>query len=123
MLYLSLTQNYAKREMDIHHEKIRFNLKNDDAIEKHMRLVSNRVKVLKEMYVLPPLFLWINILTTCIPRNNFEHTVFILHTHSDDTRGDLFYTCGDKGKKSLSIDIESVSLNFKVSLRKPIDGS
>jgi hypothetical protein len=41
MLYLSLAPNYIS-------EKIRFDLKNDTAVRKHIKAVSERVKAMKK---------------------------------------------------------------------------
>ena len=48
MLYLSLYQNYLKKE-DLHHERIQFDLKNEKAREKHAEYVSERLRELKRM--------------------------------------------------------------------------
>ena len=43
-------------------------------------------------------------------RKRFTHAVVILHTHSDEDTGDLFYTSGGgKEKSPLGIPIETVS--------------
>ena len=45
-----------------------------------------------------------------ITRNDFDHVVFILHTHSDDTTGALWYTSkSDEWEVPLSTPMESVS--------------
>jgi len=48
MLYLSLFQNYIKRE-DLHFERITFDLKNERVREDHPKYVSDRVRELKRM--------------------------------------------------------------------------
>ena len=67
MLYMSLTPNYLKNKEDIHLEKIRFNLKNEDAILDHIQHVSDRVKELKKMYVISPLFFQLTNLSDILP--------------------------------------------------------
>jgi hypothetical protein len=59
-----------------------------------------------------------------IPRNEFEWAIFVLHTHSDDNTGDLFYTSCDAEKKTaLSTGIEDVSFPFKTPWSRFIDKS
>jgi len=53
LLFLSLSQNYINKKKDLHHEFIRFDLKNEEAIKEHVKMVSARVKALKEMCVFP----------------------------------------------------------------------
>jgi hypothetical protein len=48
--------------------------------------------------------------TTLISRGGFDHAIFILHTHSDDTTGDLVYTSRDDVTKTpLSQEVGPVS--------------
>lgn len=66
-------------------------------------------------------FGFINLLYACITSNEFDHTVVIIHTHSDDITGDLFFTSQDEKEKTpLSTGIESVSLPSRVPLAKLI---
>jgi hypothetical protein len=48
MLYLSLAPNYIGEKTRLLHEKIRFDLKNDTAVQKHIKAVSERVKAMKK---------------------------------------------------------------------------
>jgi hypothetical protein len=48
MLYLSLFPNYINKR-DLHFEQIRFDLKNDKAIQDHMDEVSKKVGELRKM--------------------------------------------------------------------------
>jgi hypothetical protein len=112
MLYMSLVPNYVLcNRKSIHHERISFDLKNETAIGKHVDSVSAIVRKLKKKCVFFYLLdLYIHILTMPISRNNFTHTIVIVHTHSDDTTGDLFYTSNsDQEKTALGVQIEPVS--------------
>ena len=56
MLLLSLASNYAPgNRSNIHHEKISFDLKNDNTILQHKHSVSRTVQKLKDMCVFRPL--------------------------------------------------------------------
>jgi len=55
MLHLSLLPNYTSAA-DLHHETIRFDIKNDEAFCKHGAFVSDRVGKLKAMCVSPVRF-------------------------------------------------------------------
>lgn len=73
------------------------------------------------------------ILTMPALRNTFDHVVVIVHTHSDDERGDLFITSkSDEYQTPLSATIEyvgnqltlqrkanTISSFFRLSLAKP----
>lgn len=107
MLYLSLFPNYVKKG-DLHHEKISFDLKNEQATSVHIASMPKRVRALKKLcvfFVLPLVHKFI----TLINRNTFDHAVVIIHTHSDDTAGTLFYTSNsEEGGTPLSTGIKSV---------------
>lgn len=63
---------------------------------------------------LPPIQRDISVNAYC-NRSDYDHAVVIVHTHSDDTRGDLFYTStGGPNKGPLATTIDSVSLPFTV---------
>ena len=69
-----------------------------------------------------PLLSSANRLIIPTPRNDFNHVVLILHTHSDNTTGDLFYTSkADQGGMPLSTDIAGVSLISKAPHSKLTD--
>jgi len=112
MLYLSLAPNYINdNRKNIHHECIRFNLKNQKVINNHGRSVLRKLKAMQKMYLPPFLpYLCYNVLTPLISRNSFDHAVVIIHTHSDDTTGDLFFTSkDDKTGTPLATPIGQVS--------------
>lgn len=117
MLHLSLVSNYpSEKRGDLHHEVIRFNLHNDKAIGEHQAFVKKRVGELRKMQVFLLLsHLHADLLTVLISRNDFDHAVVIVHTHSDDGRGDLFFTSmDDNHKMPLAATVESVSLPLEV---------
>ena len=68
------------------------------------------------------LFLWAMCLIIYATRNNFDHVVFILHTHSDNDSGALFYTSkSDEDGTPLSTDIVGVSFSEGSSASSPTD--
>ncbi|KAF9779910.1 hypothetical protein BJ322DRAFT_1024319 [Thelephora terrestris] len=91
MLFMSLVSNYTREHKgNIHHEKILFDLNNDEAQKQHEASMVKRVQRLRKM-------------------NTFDHVVVIVHTHSDDERGDLFITSkSDEYQTPLSATIEYV---------------
>ena len=117
ILSMSLSSNYVYLE-DLHYKKIRFDLKNSEAIQSHMNYMSEKVEELKRMYVLSsPLCPQVKKLIALIFRNNFDHVIVVVHTHSDDSTGDLFYTSkGGVGETTLSDGIESVGFSFQHAL-------
>jgi hypothetical protein len=50
MLYLSLIPNYTGKAKNLHHQRIRFDLKNGAAISKHIDSVKALAKKLQKMY-------------------------------------------------------------------------
>lgn len=52
ILSMSLSSNYIYIE-DLRYEKIRFDLKNSEAIQSHTNYMSEKVEELKRVYVLP----------------------------------------------------------------------
>lgn len=115
MLYLSLVPNYTRdTRHNIRHESIKFDLKNDKATATHMKSVSKKLKNLQQLYVLPSLLhLCYNALTIFTSGSSFDHAVVIVHTHSDDTTGDLFFTSNDeKLGTPLAAQVMDVSFLF-----------
>ena len=52
-------------------------------------------------------------------RNQFDHAIVVVHTHSDDTTGDLFYTSkSDEEETDLSDGIKSLGFSFWGMLAK-----
>ena len=113
MLYLSLLPNYlAHNQNSIHHEVIKFDLKNTKAISKHAASVKKGVQNLQEKHVFLHFFSVCE-LTVPTSRYPFDHAILIIHTHSDDTSGDLCYTSkGGEGNQLLSDSLDQVRFTF-----------
>jgi len=111
MLYLSLAPNYVgSNRKNIHHECIRFDLKNKKAFRTQLVSVKRKLRKLQKYLTPSLLHPCYNVLTPLASRNSFDHAVVIIHTHSDDTTGDLFITPRDDDEKTpLAFTIKDVS--------------
>ena len=97
LLHLSLAPNYVVEPHRLHHEQIPFELNSQGEFERHTTQMAETVKAMQGRYVASavPSF-YPNSKPNC---RNFDHTVVIVHTHSDNTTGDLWYSShyGDSG--------------------------
>jgi hypothetical protein len=92
LLHLSLAQNYMVVPDKLHHELIFFNI-NDDQVEKHTKRMAKIVKELRKGYLF---FAAISPPGSQVHYRGFDHALVIVHTHSDDTSGDLWYCSRDE---------------------------
>ena len=114
MLHLSLKPNYIKeKKRSLYHVKVLFDLKNSRAISRHQSTVLSHLEKIKG-YATSYLSQLFDPYAYCGRSGwDYDHAVVIVHTHSDDTRGDLFYTSKDDTEGGpLATPIDSVSLFF-----------
>lgn len=105
LLHLSLAQNYLMSPDKFHHELIFFEIGDQTALEKHAKYMSRIVGQLQRRCALWHSFFPSDL---TIQRRNFDHTVVIIHTHSDDTTGDLWLCSYDvklKGPAAIQIGV------------------
>jgi hypothetical protein len=93
MLYQSAMDFYRGIESRIHHVLVSFNI-HPDNMSKHGLVMQELTKRLQEWSVyFHNLFRF----GSNLPCSNFDHMIFIVHTHSDDDRGDLWFYKGSEG--------------------------
>lgn len=92
LLYLSLVQNYAVEPSRLHHELIFFEIGDSHGLDVHAAHMSKIVEELKKMWVIYYIYFSSNSSTYY---RNYDHVVVIVHTHSDDDTGDLWFCSHD----------------------------
>lgn len=115
LLYLSLAQSYIATPGRLHHELICFDLPRPCDLHRHPNRMTKIVSELQKRCVLSTKFF--RPLTYWIHCRDFDHAIVIVHTHSDDTTGDLWYTSNDsKLQGPAAMEIKDVCIFICISV-------